>query len=116
MFSKNRGLVLVEQTVGQTKQFLRNRLKDHKNNIRGSLNQQNALTKHIIEKDNFFDFDETKNLTNEENYKKRLFLQMCHIVGTDDAVNLRICVKERKKIIICDSRTAKLTAICHSNQ
>ena len=84
--------------IGQTKRFLKNRLKEHKNNIRESPNKQNALTKHTIEKDHFFDFDKTINLANEENYKKRLLLEMCHIVGTDDAVNLRTDVENLSKI------------------
>ena len=84
--------------IGQTKRFLKKRLREHKNNIRESPNKQNALTKHAIEKDHFFDFDKTKILANEQNYKKRLLLEMCHIVGTDDAVNLRTDVENLSKI------------------
>ena len=84
--------------IGQTKRFLKNRLKEHKNNIRESPNKQNALTKHTIEKDHFFDFDRTKILANEIHYKKRLLLEMCHIAGTDDAVNLRTDIENLSKI------------------
>ena len=84
--------------IGQTKRFLKNRLNEHKNNIRETPNKQNALTKHTIEKDHFFDFVNTKILANEPNYKKRLLLEMCHIAGTDDAVNLRTDVENLSKI------------------
>ena len=76
--------------IGQTKRFLKNRLNEHKNNIRENPNKQNALTKHTIEKYHFFDFVNPKILANEPNYKKRLLLEMCHIAGTDDAVNFKI--------------------------
>ena len=75
--------------IGQTKRFLKNRLKEHKNNIKETPNKQNALTKHTVEKDHFFEFHRTKILANEHNYKKRLLLEMCRIAGTVDAVNLR---------------------------
>ena len=51
--------------IGQTKRFLKNRFKEHKNNIRESRNKQNALTKHTIGKDHFFDYERTKILANE---------------------------------------------------
>ena len=73
-------------------------MNEHKNNIRETPNKQNALTKHIIEKDYFFDFVNTQILANEPNYKKRLLLEMCHIAGTDDAVNLRTDVENLPKI------------------
>ena len=79
--------------IGQTKRFLKNRLNEHKNNVRETLNKQNALTKHTIEKDHFFDFVNTQILANERIYKIRLLLEMYHIAGTDDAVNLRTDVE-----------------------
>ena len=39
--------------IDHTKRFLKNRLKEHRNNVRESPNKQNALTKHTIEKDHF---------------------------------------------------------------
>ena len=84
--------------IGQTKRFLKNRLKEHKNNIKETPNKQNALTKHTVEKDHFFDFDRTRILANEHNYKKRLLLEMCHIAGTVDAVNLRTDIENLSKI------------------
>ena len=75
--------------IRQTKRFLQTGIKEHKNNIREPSTKQNALTKHTMEKDHFFDFDRTKILSREYNYKKRLLLEMCHIAGTREAVNLR---------------------------
>ena len=66
---------------------MQTRMKDHKNNIRECPTKQNALTKHTIEKDHFFDFDGTKILSRECNYKKRLLLEMYHVVGTREAVS-----------------------------
>ena len=73
-------------------------MDEHKNNIGETPNKQNSLTKHTIEKDHFYDFVNTKILANEPNYKKRLLLEMCHIAGTDDAVNLRTDVENLSKI------------------
>ena len=56
------------------------------------------LTKHTIAKDHFFDFVNTKILANEPNYKKRLLLEMYHIAGTDDTVNIRTDVDNLSKI------------------
>ena len=84
--------------IGQTKRFLKNRINEHKNNIRECPTKQNALTKHTIEKDHFFDFDGTKILSMECNYKKRLLLEMCHIAGTKEAVNLRTDIENLSKI------------------
>ena len=83
--------------IGQTKRFLQTRIKEHKNNIREPPTKQNALTKHTIEKDHFFDFDRTKILSKEYNYKKRLLLEMCHIAGTREAVNLRTDIENLSK-------------------
>ena len=73
-------------------------MNEHKNNIRETRNKQNALTKHTIEKDHFFDFGNTTILANEPNYKKRIKLEMCHIAGADDAVNLRADVENLSKM------------------
>ena len=84
--------------IGQTKRFLQSRIKEHKNNIKESPSKQNALTKHTIEKDYFFYFESTKILSRECNYKKRLLLEMCHISGLKEAVNLRTDMENLSKI------------------
>ena len=84
--------------IGQTKRFLKSRINEHKNNIRECPTKQNALTKHTIEKDHFFYFGSTKILSRDCNYKKRLLLEMCHIAGTKEAVNLRTDIENLSKI------------------
>ena len=90
-------------------------MNEHKNNIRETPNEQNALTKHTIQKDHFFDFVNTKILANEPNYKKRLLLEMCHIAGTDDAVNFRIDVENLSKIYILSSESGGTNVFPDSN-
>ena len=104
IFKQTKDKLPIEQSsnivysIGQTKRFPKNRLKEHKNNIKETPNKQNALTKHTIEEDHFFDFDNIKILANEPKYKKRLLLEMCHIASTDNAVNLRPGVENLIKI------------------
>ena len=86
--------------VGQTKRPLGVRLEEHKKNINKEPNKQNALTKHTIQNDHFFDFDNAKILANESHYRKRLVLEMCHIAGNDDAVNLRTDLENLSKIYV----------------
>ena len=82
------------------KWFLENRLNEHKSNTRGTPYKQNEPTKHTIEKDHFFDFDNKTILSREHNYEKRLLMEMCHIAGTDDAVNLRTDVENLRFIVL----------------
>ena len=56
------------------------------------------VNKTHMEKDHFFDFDGTKILSMEWNYKKRFLLEMCHIAGTKEAVNLRTDIENLSKI------------------
>lgn len=62
--------------VGQTKQYLKERIKQHKNY---NNNQQTALRKHEIEKQHHFNYDNTKIITTEKHTQKRLLLEMIHI-------------------------------------
>ena len=84
--------------IGRTKRFIKSRINEYKNNIRKCPTKQNALTKHTIEKDHIFDFDGTKIVAMECKYKKRLLLEMFHIVGTKEAVNLRTDIENLSKI------------------
>lgn len=64
--------------IGQTSQWLKHRLSQHRSDCR--LGKRScALANHTAEKDHNFDFDNVKILDSDTNYKKRLFLEMFHI-------------------------------------
>lgn len=77
-----------KQYIGQTGQYLKNRLQQHKNN-----NNYTALKKHQEQTDHTFDFDNTKIITTEQHKQKRQFLEMIHIQK-----NLNTCVNDRTDI------------------
>lgn len=72
--------------VGQTTQWLKNRISLHKSDIRKE-NQRCALAKHSIERKHEFDFDQVEILDKHANYNKRLILEMVHINKETDVVN-----------------------------
>lgn len=57
--------------IGQTKQYLKNRVYQHKHSIKSTLNNLNnktALTTHTLDKNHNFDFENTEILQMERNY------------------------------------------------
>ena len=84
--------------IGQTKRPLRVRVDENKKNINKEPKKHNALAKHTVQDDHFFDFENAKILANESHYRKRLVFEMCHIPGNDDAVNLRTDLENLSKI------------------
>lgn len=76
--------------IGQTKQYLKNRISEHKRdcNISKSDNPKTGLSKHHFDSGHHFDFQATKVLDNQVNFQKRLFLEMCHISINKPNVNL----------------------------
>ena len=72
--------------IGQTKNYLQNRINNHKNDIR-NCKATTALATHALDNLHQFNFNETKILVHEQNYKKRLFLEMAHIVKNDTINN-----------------------------
>lgn len=76
--------------IGQTKQYLKSRVSDHKRdcNLSNIENPKTGLAKHHFEEGHTFDFDEIRILDSETNWRKRLFLEMCHIHKTKHNVNL----------------------------
>ena len=65
--------------IGQTKNYLHSRLNNHKNDVKKHLNKT-ALSTHAITHQHSFDFNDTSILAQESNLKKRLFLEMAHIL------------------------------------
>lgn len=73
--------------IGETKQQLHKRMVQHKSNVKLKQIEVTALAKHAVENNHKFDFNNVQILENEENYNKRLILEMIHIVKNDKAVN-----------------------------
>ena len=64
--------------IGQTCRFLHNRLLEHARSIKNKENKT-ALAEHAITNKHSFDFKNTKILDFENNFKKRLMLEMMYI-------------------------------------
>lgn len=75
--------------IGQTKQYLENRLKAHSSSCNGKNRDSTALKQHHLETGHVFNFQETKILLQERNDKKRLFYEMIAIRNDKNSVNER---------------------------
>ncbi|XP_071579044.1 uncharacterized protein [Temnothorax nylanderi] len=74
--------------VGQTKRQLQTRLKEHKNNIRLDDSKHSVVSEHSTKFNHSFDWDNTRILEVEHNYKKRLTAEMIHIKEQINGINL----------------------------
>ena len=61
--------------IGQTKQKLRNRLSNHKSNIKNKYSHTCELARHALEEGHKFDFNFPHILATEPSEKKRLLLE-----------------------------------------
>lgn len=77
-----------KQYIGQTKQWLGSRIKNHKYDIKNK-KTSTALSNHVVEQNCKFNFDQTKILDTEHNLDKRLLLEMMYINCNKDCVNVR---------------------------
>ena len=79
--------------IGQTKQYLKNRINQHKNSIQKKKLTPNipntALSDHAVDNLHNFNFNNVKILNKETNYKKRLILEMIHIKKELKSINYR---------------------------
>jgi len=79
--------------IGQTKQFLADRIKQHSSNCTSKTEGQNkktALSIHSTQENHKFNFDEVKILHNEENWFKRNIVESIYILkNMDNVVNFR---------------------------
>lgn len=75
--------------VGQTGRWLKTRMSEHDKNVNRDAKEHTALTKHKIEKDHQFNYDNVVVLAREKHEKKRQIHEMCHIVREKTSVNLR---------------------------
>lgn len=74
--------------VGQTSQRLKNRLTQHSSDIKVKPNSC-ALTQHASQFNHKFSFNEVKILAQDNNNKRRLFLEMFHIQKSNNCVNFK---------------------------
>lgn len=75
--------------IGQTRQYLENRIKAHQYSVKGENADKTALTKHAKEEKHQFNFDNVTILDKETNEKRRLIKEMIHIKQEKKAINDR---------------------------
>lgn len=75
--------------VGQTKRVLNIRISEHKRNPSLPPKQHTAMTKHAIDKDHRFLYDNVRVLGHEERPYRRNLLEMYFITKDKNAVNFR---------------------------
>lgn len=79
--------------IGQTKQYLKNRLQGHK-----SSKNLTALKKHENNSGHKFNLDKTKIIAKESNYYARNVLEMIHIKKDKNSINDRTDISNLSKI------------------
>lgn len=65
--------------IGQTKRYLKKRLKEHRDNTNVAPTDVNAIKEHMITYSHDFDWNNIKILNKEDNHRKRLIAEMAHI-------------------------------------
>jgi len=73
--------------VGQTKRQLKTRINEHIKNIALEESKHSVITKHILDKNHTFNWQDTKILDFESNYFKRLISEMIHIKTQENSLN-----------------------------
>jgi len=73
--------------VGQTKRQLKTRINEHVKNIASDESKHSVITKHILNKNHTFDWQNAKILDFENNYFKRLIVEMIYIKTQDNGLN-----------------------------
>jgi len=73
--------------VGQTKKQLKTRINEHVKNITSDESKHSVITKHILDKNHTFDWQNVKILDFENNYFKRLIAEMIYIKTQDNGLN-----------------------------
>ena len=74
--------------VGETNQCLKNRVKQHINDIKNGKNNT-ALSSHVVNENHNLDIDNIKILNYEKNLRKRKFLESMYINGNNNCVYYR---------------------------
>lgn len=72
--------------VGQTKQYLKNRVQQHERDIRNK-SLHTGISQHAVETGHVVKWDSIRILEKEENDEKRRFLEMAHIICGQNLLN-----------------------------
>ena len=75
--------------IGHTKRYVKKRIYEHKNDWKKDPKSYTALTKHQLDNSHRFNFEKTKILAREKNYKKRITKEMLFINKNPNSVNER---------------------------
>jgi len=73
--------------VGQTKRQLKTRINEHVKNVTSDKSKYSVITKHMLDNDHTFDWQNVKILDYESNYFKRLIAEMIYIKSQDNGLN-----------------------------
>jgi len=73
--------------VGQSKRQLKTRINEHIKNIMLEESKHSVITKHILDKNHTFDWENTKILDFESNYFKRMISEMIYIKTQTNSLN-----------------------------
>lgn len=87
--------------IGQSKQYLKNRIKQHENSTKLDIKDPNtstALSEHTFNNFHKFDFGNTTIIDHEKNKRKRNILEMIYIQKHKTAVNFRNDTENLNKI------------------
>jgi hypothetical protein len=74
--------------IGQSKQYLRNRINNHINDVK-KLKNSTALSQHALDTGHKFNFNEAEVLDIEPNFQKRIFKEMIYIKKNNSSINFR---------------------------
>lgn len=75
--------------IGTTKQYLKNRMSNHKNDINAGRKDKSALASHCIHNKHRPGLDNVKILCSEKNIRKRFILESLYIQASDNTINVK---------------------------
>jgi len=73
--------------VGQTKRYLKTRINEHIKNIKAEDSKLSVVSKHTLECNHSFDWENVRILDFEQNYHKRMISEMIHIKTQKNGIN-----------------------------
>lgn len=92
--------------IGQTRQYLGNRLKAHENSCQGKNADKTALKEHHSNNGHNFDYNNTKILETERDEKKRLIKEMLQIKKERNSINYRTDIEKLSHLYNCILNTS----------
>ena len=74
--------------IGQTKQYLKSRIDQHKYDIR-KFQRRTGLSQHVIDNGHQVDWESVRVMKNESNDMKRCFYEMANIIREPNSLNIQ---------------------------